>query len=85
MNEYISRELLFERLNEKASEHYNVVINDVIRAIPAADVVPVKRGRWENPPSYVYRRCSLCKADFDKPKFNVRANFCPNCGARMEG
>lgn len=45
----------------------------------------VVHGRWELYPSDFYRRCSVCKVEFDKPRFNVRAKYCPNCGARMEG
>ncbi len=45
---------------------------------------PVRHGKWENYPSHAYRRCSLCKKEWEKPKFNVRANYCPNCGAKME-
>lgn len=40
-------------------------------------------GRWENYPSHVNRRCSVCKIEYEKPKFNVRAKYCPNCGAKM--
>lgn len=43
------------------------------------------KGRLENCPSHWYRRCSVCKVEFGKPSFNIRANYCPNCGAKMEG
>ena len=42
------------------------------------------KGKWENYPSHYYRRCSVCKVEFEKPRFNIRAKFCPNCGAEME-
>ena len=43
------------------------------------------KGRWENYPSHLYRRCSVCKVEWEKQRFNIRANYCPNCGAKMEG
>ena len=51
---------------------------------PTLDVEPVRHGRWENYPGHIYRRCSLCKVEWEKPKFNIRANYCPNCGAKMD-
>ena len=45
---------------------------------------PVRHGQWENYPGHTYRRCSLCKMEWAKPQFNIRANYCPNCGARMD-
>lgn len=47
------------------------------------DTVKVVHGRWELYPSSMYRRCSVCKMEYDRPKFKVRANYCPNCGAKM--
>lgn len=44
----------------------------------------VRHGKWENYPSHTHRRCSLCKMEWEKPRFNIRANYCPNCGAKME-
>ena len=43
------------------------------------------KGRWENYPSYLYRRCSVCKVEWEKQRCNIRANYYPNCGAKMEG
>lgn len=47
--------------------------------IPAADVRPVRYGKWENHGWTI--RCSEC--GYDMP-FATR-NFCPNCGADMRG
>lgn len=54
---------------------------DVLLRVEAKEVV---HGRWELYPSSMYRRCSVCKMEYDRPKFNVRANYCPNCGAKMD-
>ena len=54
-----------------------VFVVDLLR-IPAADVRPVRYGKWENHGWSI--RCSEC--GYDMP-FATR-NFCPNCGAMME-
>lgn len=60
--------------------------------IPAADVQPVKHGRWidiyewakmhDSIPSgmCLYYWCSECQEEQEK-----KSNFCPHCGARMDG
>lgn len=67
-------------------------ITDFIESLPTADVQPVKRGRWidiyewakmhDSRPSgmYIYYWCSECQKEQEK-----KSNFCPNCGARMDG
>ena len=56
-----------------------------VRSESAADVQPVKRGRWiwdSNAPHREYGayKCSNCgcHSDFEE-------NYCPNCAARMDG
>lgn len=58
------------------------------KAIPAADVRPVVRGRWVWPePSKTRDRpyCSNCLNDayWDDDRGFVTDNYCPNCGADM--
>ena len=56
-------------------------VESIVSEIPAADVRPVVRGRWEN-----FRgkpRCSRCKAVWPEDYYDH--NFCPNCGADMRG
>jgi len=50
-----------------------------IAAIPAADVRPVVRGKWEYNPGDNIPYCSECMMPQDS-----ECNFCPNCGAVME-
>ena len=58
-----------------------------IEDTPAADVAPVVHGRWlsKNPHGYEWTFvCSNC--DYvDGYPFNGRHNYCPNCGAKMDG
>lgn len=57
-----------------------------LKAIPAADVSPVRHGRWiEQPPDFdlcgvEYYRCSECGKEQQTP-----SHYCQFCGARMEG
>ena len=53
-----------------------------------ADVQPVKHGRWERDEQYV--QCSECGLNLDtsgyiEPEWRDILNFCPCCGARMDG
>lgn len=57
-------------------------LEDALNRIPAADVAPVRHGRWEV--GYFHDRvCSCClhpDNDFD----DYAHKFCPHCGARMD-
>lgn len=56
---------------------------------PAADVEPVRHGRWVD---YMVRdwRCSECGQKIIKVRnvdgycYNDKPNYCPNCGAKMD-
>lgn len=63
---------------------------DEIAKIPPADVRPAVRGEWgksinpnfspfDDSGEYLYR-CNQCRHIQ-----NYESNFCPNCGAKMEG
>lgn len=65
-------------------------VRDVIRGVPAADVAPVRHGRWvlldECYNEGVY--CSACHKKVYKKCYanqKIKSKFCPNCGARMDG
>lgn len=57
----------------------------ILREAPTVDAVQVVHGRWETnsdrPDTLI---CSICKCGFDMWKHDPH-NFCPNCGARMDG
>lgn len=65
-----------------------------ISSISAADVQPVKHGRWELIGQNKFAgsktlRCTHCKSYFVVRDDTLNAgrgdaNFCPNCGARMD-
>ena len=50
-----------------------------------ADVAPVKHGRWIN--ENFYTHCSDCgkMAIYDKYGQEVESDYCPHCGAKMDG
>lgn len=95
MAEYIEREAVVTALN-KAYDHMNALSPHFysgyqnaahrIRDFPAADVVPVRHGRWEQRRDCVY--CSNCGKGY-KIRVGVLTakmyRYCPNCGADMRG
>ena len=83
VKEYIEREAVLTLVEPDARPF----LAERIKQLPAADVRPVVRGKWEpvvaaNEDGSPYQagiRCSEC-CHFDVWEFN----FCPNCGANME-
>lgn len=71
---------------------------EALDQVPAADVAPVVHGRWtetdwvemesgghdfiKTPKAAL--RCSNCRNGFKK-ELLWKTNFCPNCGAKMDG
>jgi DNA-directed RNA polymerase subunit RPC12/RpoP len=66
----------------------------ILNQFPAADAAPVVHGKWvsltECANAGVY--CSVCnkkvwKEDYAwcNQKNKLRSNYCPHCGARMDG
>ena len=91
MAEYIDREAAVDAV---ADIYYDTPginltaekLEAAINGIPAADVAPVRHGRWisKNPHGYEWTFvCSNC-GYVDGYPFNDRHNYCPNCGANME-
>ena len=56
----------------------------ILQEQPTADVAEVVHGMWEAYPSSLYRRCSVCKMEYDKLTNQFTGNYCPNCGAKMD-
>ena len=89
MAEYIEREAAIESImSQPPDAHYPHWYADKIKAIPAANVAPVRHGKWELSKNYVgYCSCSLCSNCYVEPEWVDRLHwmFCPNCGAKMDG
>ena len=54
--------------------------------VPQVDAVEVVHGRWKNKQTNSiftwHLECSVCGADYNT---SVGYNYCPNCGAKMDG
>ena len=59
------------------------IVIDRLRAAPAVDAVEVVHGRWVDNgiPDSMLSGCSVCGFSCGAYSFN----FCPNCGAKMDG
>ena len=91
MAKYIEQEDLLElyRMDDPVlNENGHVplpVIRQNIMDIPAADVAPVRHGRWEiviGSNGKEYMVCTCCRVSQD---LTGVFTYCPNCGCRMDG
>lgn len=81
MKEYIERAALKRELAPYEENDFSQqmdVILAIVDAQPAADVVEVRHGRWIKHEGY--DECEACHA-----KVIYGSNYCPNCGALMDG
>lgn len=99
MAEYIDREELMKFPirrdhydKEHGNEHFIYGIETVLEYaenLPAADVAQVVHGKWE----YISQtlntlsqlRCPFCGWWSLDPSVDGAYNYCPNCGAKMDG
>ena len=93
MNDYISRKAAiadFDKCNRENPNWTPQRVKTLLARIPAADVEPVRHGRWNRP--YIswffplkirnpYCFCTYCGHPI-KPR--KATDYCPNCGAKME-
>ena len=58
-----------------------------IANFPTVDAAPVVHGRWEKTEYYGWIRCDKCKDVYIEEGYlgNGKWNYCPNCGAKMDG
>lgn len=88
MSEYIKREDAIQAVDK--SMHKDVAI-DSIKHIPSADVEPVRHGRWvresvgSDNSSEGYFKISMAECSECGTCVMGKPNYCPNCGARMDG
>ena len=81
--EYIERQTLLHKIRWASSAEEAVMS---VRRIPAADVTPVRHGRWrwityDANPKIGNWHCTYCNRI---PKSFQKEDFCPNCGAIMD-
>lgn len=86
MSNYISREAAIAACYDNYADCRDDCA-DNIRKIPAADVRPVVRGKWEElPPACngaILTRCSACRRILTDSELGMVKTFCPNCGEDM--
>ena len=85
MKEYIEKAAARDLMEQALADEWEIqYADDRMDEIPAADVVEVRYARWDRVDYgnglYNYH-CSLCR---HIPRENIRSNYCPNCGAKME-
>ena len=56
----------------------------IIKDVSTTDVEPIVHGEWKPYPSDAYMKCSVCGMEYLKSKMPQVANYCPNCGAKMD-
>lgn len=66
---------------------FETIVSDLRDAIPSADVAPVVHARWETDEVTGEKYCSDCleRAVFTSGHFYHCADYCPHCGAKMDG
>lgn len=87
MDEYIKREAVIDLITRRYENPE--ICTQEINSIPAADVAPVVHGRWEYIPQTLNTlsqfRCPFCGWWSLDPSIDGTYNYCPNCGAKMDG
>ena len=97
----MARYIDVEPLEDKLKEHIKKTESElmlgalstflrVLDITPTADVAPVRHGRWIELAMKGEYKCSVCgRGSKSENTFQliptVYWNYCPNCGARMDG
>lgn len=92
MAEYIERNAMIKRLAVSPLLTYGIPVYvrngilDLIEKQPAADVDPVRHGRWKYDNSVNFWKCSHCgvNAPLQGKFMQLKTKYCPSCGAKMD-
>lgn len=101
MSDLIRRSTLLEQIKSQMPQFGGGIISqtisvctdvavELVKAAPAVDAVPVVHGWWvmRNPDKYGYTKpkCSVC-GEYHLSDWSdyTNCNYCPNCGAKMDG
>ena len=93
MAEYIEKEAALMCLTgvdmPASRDECIVMFTDRLYNLPAADVQPVRRGKWvyyKNKGIWDIHKCTVCNTPFELPMDVVPSSvfcYCPHCGAKM--
>ena len=90
MDEYIKREEAIEAVKHAWAK--GLEPSQYLEIIPAADVAPVRHGRWICiRKGYEEYECSVCHgmdsncSDYYADHVVTEQEYCPFCGAKMDG
>lgn len=70
------------------------MVEKIVERQPTVDAEPVRHGRWKIDtvwtfnsfePEIVEEKCSLCGRYVQRYRTQSPNNYCPNCGAKMDG
>lgn len=81
MDEYIKREEAIEAVKHAWAK--GLELSQYLEIIPAADVSPVRHGRWRCHCDCGVTECSVCGWSIEEYVGDYA--YCPNCGAKMDG
>ena len=91
MARYIDADIVLDRLPNDLP--YKASVKRVLMSAPTADVEEVKHGEWLQGINNS-KVCSICGKEplytasgtaFATTFYRVKSNYCPNCGAKMDG
>ncbi len=86
MAEYIEREKVIKAAKTNKAvcrcEADIVDVQNIVNCVPAANVRPERYGRWIICSDGYYPYCSECTKE---PQGKEMTDYCPNCGAKMDG
>lgn len=88
MDEYIERGAAIEAVKHAWAK--GLEPSQYIEIMPASDVAPLRHAKW------VDNHCTACGmmpmgdemwklCDFEPPRFEKFMDYCPSCGAKMDG
>jgi len=97
IKQYDAMIAIYKRIKQIGMENNpNVLsIRQAVLDIPAADVEPVRHGRWEETMEDIgwseemCAECSVCGEDYVLSEWSMKdfvsvMHYCPNCGAKMD-
>lgn len=87
MAEFISKEIAIQTIIDNFTSYFPNV-TDAVRKIPAADVQPIRRGKWDFIGHQLFKCTNCTKIYTQKQLEDMGENwafpdFCPKCGADM--